>query len=327
MNLSEIGELTLLDIVRKKFGRKVPGIVLGIGDDAAVIRTGKAHLLLTTDMMVEGVHFDLRWTTPFQLGFKLVSVNVSDIYAMGGRPRFLLLNFAAPGHFDIALFHNFFEGIRKAVETYDLSLVGGDISSSEKVVLSATVTGDARKIVSRSGARVGDLIYVSGFLGDSACGLQLMRRMKKPVEIEKNEKVESGLRWEVISPLLRRHLMPEAVKPDKFARQATSMIDISDGLLIDLSRLCRESRIGVKIYEERIPMSHGLREAAEFLKVDPLDLAFGGGEDYELLFTAPENKKVKAFCIGVVTKSGMKIVDKKGNTSSIAIRGYQHFAD
>jgi thiamine-monophosphate kinase len=327
MNLSEIGELPLLDIVKKKFSRKVPGLVVGIGDDAAVIRTGKTHTLLTTDMMVEGVHFDLRWTTPFQLGFKLVSANVSDIYAMGGRPRFLLLNFAAPGHSDVALFHNFFEGIGKAVERYDLSLVGGDISASEKVVLSATVTGDARKIVTRSGARVGDLIYVSGFLGDSACGLRLMKRIKKPVRIEKNETVEAGPGWEVISPLLRRHLMPEAVKPAKYVRQATSMIDISDGLLIDLSRLCRESKIGVKIFEERIPISYELREAAKFLKMDPLELAFGGGEDYELLFTAPENKKVKAFCIGVVTRSGMKVVNEKGNTGSIAIRGYQHFAD
>jgi len=326
MNLSEVGEIPLLEAVRKKFSRTVPGLVVGIGDDAAVIKPSKAPMLLTTDMMVEGVHFDLRWTTSFQLGFKLVSVNVSDIYAMGGRPRFLLLNFAAPKDFDTELFHNFFKGIRKALKTYSLDLIGGDISASEKVILSATVIGHARKILRRSGAQVGDCVYVSGYLGNSACGLQLMRRIKRTVEIEKNKRVEYGPGWKVISPLLRRYLMPEVVPPDKFTDKATAMMDISDGLLVDLSRLCRESRVGVTIYEESIPMSRELKETAKLLKKDPLDLALGGGEDYELLFTAPENQRVDAFCIGMIMESGMKIVHKTGKTSTIVIKGYQHFA-
>jgi thiamine-monophosphate kinase len=327
MNLSEAGELALLEILRKKFRKKPSRLVLGIGDDAAVIKAGKtAYMLLTTDMMVEGVHFDLRWTTPFQLGFKLVSVNVSDIYAMGGRPEFLLLNFAAPGHADIVFFNRLFDGIKKATEVYDLTLVGGDVSSSDKVVLSATVTGHTSRILSRKGARVGDRIYVTGHLGDSACGLELMKRIKRPVEIEKKKKTELDLEWTAALPLITRHLMPRAVKPDRFVRKATSMIDISDGLLIDLSRLCRESRVGAVIYAERIPISDEMRKAAVCLGTSADELAMGGGEDYELLLTAPEDKKIKAFCIGEIVSSGMKIIDGTGKKRNIAVRGYRHFA-
>lgn len=327
MNLSEAGELALLEILRKKFRKKPSRLVLGIGDDAAVIKAGKtAYMLLTTDMMVEGVHFDLRWTTPFQLGFKLVSVNVSDIYAMGGRPEFLLLNFAAPGNVDIVFFNRLFDGIKEATEAYDLTLVGGDVSSSDKVVLSATVTGHTSRILSRKGARVGDRIYVTGHLGDSACGLELMKRIKRPVEIEKKKKTELDLEWTAALPLITRHLMPRAVRPDRFVRKATSMIDISDGLLIDLSRLCRESKVGAVIYAERIPISDELKKAAAYLGTRADELAMGGGEDYELLFTAREDKKIIAFCIGEIVSSGMKIIDDRGNKHNVAAKGYQHFA-
>ncbi len=325
MKLSQVGELSLLGVLQKRFGKRGPGVLAGIGDDCAVVRPGGRNLLLTTDMMVEGVHFDMRWTTPFQLGFKLVSVNVSDVYAMGGRPQFLLLDFSAGRDVEVGAFRRIFDGVEKAAQRYGVSLIGGDISSSPKIVLSATVTGYASRFISRGGARVGDRIYVSGFLGDSGCGLQLLKRINRTVEIERRKKIDCGLPWEVALPLIRRHLMPVAVNPERFAGKATSMIDVSDGLLIDLSRICGESGVGARLYAERLPMSRQLRKAAEYLKTDPLRFVFGGGEDYELLFTAPCNRKVDAFCIGEITDSGMTLVDETGQMESLAVKGYEHF--
>jgi thiamine-monophosphate kinase len=326
MRLSEVGELSLLGILQKRFGEKAPHVLAGIGDDCAVVQPAGKNLLLTTDMMVEGVHFDMRWTTPFQLGFKLVSANVSDVYAMGGRPQFLLLNFSAGGDAEVDTFERIFDGIEKAAGLYGVSLVGGDISSSERIVLSATVTGYAAKFIRRSGARVGDRIYVTGFLGDSACGLELLKRVKRPVEIERRKKMDCGLPSGVALPLLRRHLMPVAVRPDLFAHKATSMIDISDGLLLDLSRLCEASGSGARLYAERLPVSKRLKKAAEYLKMDPFRFVLGGGEDYQLLFTAPRASKVDAFCIGEITESGITVVDERGRAKSVTVRGYEHFA-
>jgi thiamine-monophosphate kinase len=326
MKLSEVGELSLLGILQKRFRKTTAHVLAGIGDDCAVVRPSGKNLLLTTDMMVEGVHFDMRWTTPFQLGFKLVSANVSDVYAMGGTPRFLLLNFAAGRDAEVETFNKIFDGIEKAARQYDVSLIGGDISSSEKIVLSATVTGYASKFIRRSGARVGDNIYVTGYLGDSACGLELLKKIKKPVEIERRKKIDCGLPWKVVMPLLRRHLMPIAKSPEDFRRKATSMIDVSDGLMIDLSRICAASGVGARLYLEQLPGSRQLNVAAEYLRMDPLRFVFGGGEDYELLFTAPRGSKLDAFCIGEITKSGMVVVDEGGKTKSISVRGYEHFA-
>jgi thiamine-monophosphate kinase len=326
MRLSEVGELSLLGILQKRFGKRGPRVLAGIGDDCAVVRPTGKNLLLTTDMMVEGVHFNMRWTTPFQLGFKLVSANVSDIYAMGGRPQFLLLTFSAGSDTEVDTFKRIFDGIEKAAGIYGVSLVGGDISSSERIVLSATVTGYAARFIRRSGARVGDRIYVTGFLGESACGLELLKKIKRPVEIERRKKTDCGLPWGVALPLLRRHLMPVAVRPDRFISGSTSMIDVSDGLLIDLSRICEASGAGARLYAERLPVSKRLKRAADYLRMDPFGFVVGGGEDYELLFTAPHGNKVDAFCIGEMTDSGMTVVDERGRTKSVEVRGYEHFA-
>src|SRR4030067_1226002 len=185
MNLSQIGELPLLEQIRKSFEKHSSHVLVGIGDDAALIKPENKNLLVTTDMMVEGVHFDLSFVTPYQLGFKLVSVNVSDIYAMGGEPKFILLTLAMNKRTDKKAFDSFFEGAQKAMSLYGLSLVGGDISASRKgIIVSATVLGYATKYVKRSGARIGDRIYVTANLGDSACGLELLKKIKKPVPIE-----------------------------------------------------------------------------------------------------------------------------------------------
>jgi len=339
--LSQIGELPLLEQIRKDFSKKSKNVLVGIGDDAAVVEPINKYLLATTDMMVEGIHFDLRFVTSYQLGFKLISVNVSDICAMGGEPYYLLLNIAINRNATKRFLDMFFDGVKDAISVYDTGLIGGDLSSSNKgMSISATVIGYADKYIRRSGAKMGDKIYVTGSLGDSACGLELLKKIKKPVPLRRHlspsiEKgkgggvktlcFEYGLSKKTIEPLLRRHLLPEARNPKDFVHAATSMIDISDGLLIDMSRLCSESKAGARIYEEKIPMSPEMKKAAEKLGISPIKLALSGGEDYELLFTAPAGRKIKAISIGDIAESKKVIVDKKGREKPFSAEGYQHF--
>jgi len=300
-------------------------MLVGIGDDAAVIKAGK-NILLTTDMMVEGVHFDLSWITPFQLGFKLVSVNISDIYAMGGKPQYVLLNFSAHRNSTREFFDLFFDGIEEALKTYSVSLIGGDISSADRIMLSLTAVGTGEKILKRKGARVGDRIYVTGTPGDSACGLALLKKIRRTIDFAKPGRKGLPVSWDIAAPLLRRHLMPLARNPKRISGAATSMIDISDGLLLDLSRLCKESGVGARIWVRDIPVSKELKEVSACLGVSALDLALNGGEDYELLFTASAKAKVEASCIGEITRSGISVVDDKGKRTKVSVRGYQHFS-
>lgn len=367
MRLSEIGELSLLEKIRGRFGSASRGIVIGIGDDAAVINPSGKKLLLTTDIMVEGVHFDRAFITPWQLGFKIVSVNVSDIYAMGGDPRFLLLDIAAKKDTEERFIESFFDGIQRALDFYALALIGGDLSASKSdMIISATLVGYAGKPLLRSGARPGDRIYVTGDLGDSACGLELLKiiRKKVPVEFAVHRKGEVprrvgsersmesgktaerlhsqhaerndlssviseisrlGIEWDDAEPLLRRHLMPEARNPRKFLSRATSMIDLSDGLYIDLSRVCEESGVGARIYLGKVPMSLQMRTTAAALGLEPYRLATSGGEDYELLFTAPPNRRIALPSIGEITVSERVVVDIDGRESRFTAKGYRHW--
>jgi thiamine-monophosphate kinase len=345
LTISQLGELPLIDEIRKRYAQKSGGVTVGIGDDAAVIKIGGKHLLATTDMMIEGVHFDLRFTTAYQLGFKLISVNVSDIYAMGGTPHYALLNIAMPGQTTSEFVHMLLSGVKDAMKLYRTVLIGGDLSSTKGVIsLAATLIGSTGKYILRSGARVGDRIYVTGNLGDSVCGFHILKKLGRTIPIglkrtrttihsfPKKDGTRlkgpfwSGLSWATAEPLLRRHLMPEARKPRTMINDATSMIDISDGLLIDLTRLCNESGTGARIYEEKIPVSAEMREVAERLGIDPLNLALTGGEDYELLFTAPKKKKIRAACIGDITESQRIIVPASGKERAFSAEGYQHFS-
>jgi thiamine-monophosphate kinase len=338
--LSQIGELNLLDKIRKGFPQKATNVAVGIGDDAAVIKPPRKYLLATTDMMVEGVHFDLRFITPFQLGFKLISVNISDIFAMGGKPGYCLLNVAVSRNMRAGFIDKLFDGVRAAMTLYRTVLVGGDLSAADKVCLSATLIGYAGTYITRSGAKVGDRIYVTGTLGDSACGLEVLKRVKKNIPLRKTaggaRKAKSegailsklarlGLKYETVKPLLRRHLMPEAREPARFLNSATSMIDVSDGLLIDLSRLCDESKVGARIYAQNVPLSPELKSVASRLGISALELALSGGEDYELLFTAPPGRRINAAYIGDITGSGRVIADGKGKEKPFGAKGYQHF--
>jgi thiamine-monophosphate kinase len=325
MRLSEKGELKLVEGIRRRFPKKSRSVLTGIGDDSAVIKADRERMLVTTDMMCEGVHFDLRFVSFHQLGFKLVSVNVSDIYAMAGRPAFALLGIAA-GDIEESSLNGFFNGVSEALKLYGVSLVGGDVSSSVSgIMVSLTLIGYAHKPVLRGGARPGDRIYVTGPLGEAACGLELLKKIGRTVEIEKGRKTGKPLPWKVIEPLIKRHLMPVARKPGRIGRYATSMIDISDGLFIDLGRLAMESGVGARLYKEKIPVSENLIKAASYLGLDPFSLASGGGEDYELLFTAPKGIKVKAIFIGEVTEKGRVLVEEGGLERKIPAEGYQHF--
>jgi thiamine-monophosphate kinase len=348
MKISRIGELSLLEHIRRTFGRKAKDIIAGIGDDAAVVNPSGKHTLLTTDMMAEGVHFDLSFVTAYQLGFKLISVNVSDICAMAGKPSFVLIAIAVCNNTRTEFINDFFQGVGAALKLYKIALIGGDVSSAvNDIVLSATVIGYAENFVLRSGARPGDRLYVTGPLGDSACGLALLKQLGSTVPLQVNRSFSDlkhspgvvrhrrlrsylsrqGLSWKTTEPLFRRHLMPEARMPKQWCRSATAMIDISDGLLIDLSRLCNESRVGARLYEEKIPISVELKKAASRLGLSPLTMALSGGEDYELLFTAPRERKVRAICIGDITESKRIIVDRAGKERPFSAAGYQHFAN
>jgi len=325
MKLSQAGELSLLEILRKRFGKRSRSVSVGIGDDAAVISAGR-KVLLTTDMMVEGVHFDLTWTTPYQLGFKLVSVNISDIFAMGGTPQYVLLNFSAHRNSTREYFDQFFDGVEEALKTYGVSLIGGDISSADRIMLSLTAVGTGGKVLKRKGAKVGDRIYVTGNLGDSACGLAMLKKIRRTIDFTKHGRKGLPVAWDIAAPLLRRHLMPLARNPKRISNAATAMIDISDGLLIDLSRLCRESDVGARIRVKDIPVSEEMKVTAACLGISAQDLALSGGEDYELLFTASPKKEVKAFCVGEITRSGISVVDDNGEKIKVSARGYQHFS-
>jgi thiamine-monophosphate kinase len=334
MKLSQIGELKLINILKRKFSKFPKDIIVGIGDDSAVIKTNKKKLLITSDMLVEGIHFDLSYTTPHQLGFKLITVNVSDIYAMGGKPTHFLINLSLKKDTEKKFFEDFFNGIQKAMIHYRVNLIGGDISSTLKnISLSATMLGYSDKVIRRNGAKIGDKIYVSGYLGDSACGLKILNTFKKPLlsdsgklkdEYKKLIKTKfNSSSLPDVEYLIRRHLMPVADNSGVNIKKITSMIDISDGLLIDLSRLCDESKTGARIFLDRVPLSNELLRISNLLKIPAIKIALTGGEDYRLLLTSPT--KINAYCIGEIIKSGKELIDKNGRKINFSAVGYQHF--
>ena len=268
----------LLAVIRKVLSGDGPGVVVGPGDDAAVLETGRGFAVATADMLVEGVHFDRALTSARDLGYKAIVVNVSDIAAMAASPRHALVTLGLPADVDAAWVIELYGGMRTACDEYALSLVGGDLSSARECVISVTVTGEVArgKAVLRSGARVGDRIVVTGALGGSAAGLELARRGHAAVTSEWGRE------------LLGSHFRPAARVGEAATLAqagATAMMDLSDGLLLDLSRLCAESAVGARLDEDAVPLAGGLAELREAIGIDPMDLALAGGEDYELLAT------------------------------------------
>ena len=335
MYLEELGEHGLIRRIQKRFKSKDRSIVVGIGDDAAIINPspGKS-LIISTDTLREDIHFKKKFYSPSDIGWKAVAVSVSDIAAMGGIPRFLLLSIAVPDKTIVKDIDGLLNGVKDISTLYDIALIGGNISRSKKgITLDTTVMGELPKGKGRlrSGASVGDLIYVTGIVGSSAIGLSLL----------KSSSVYSTTSLST-SQLISTHLRPlpkvnEGIILSK-NKLATAMIDISDGLLADLSHICDQSKVGANIYRDLIPLPDIHLKLKKRLAKEPLFYALYGGEDYELLFTIKKRDREKLEAIfkkknfditfiGEITSkdNGIRMVGIDGNKRIIRPGGFDHF--
>lgn len=331
MQLKKVGEFGLIDIISKQAAGPHPSVIKGIGDDAAVVKAAANQcLLITTDILKEGVHFKKNSTSPYLLGKKSISVNLSDIAAMGGSPLYYLVSISAPAGTSLEFVKKLYQGMDKQAQRFNTFLLGGDtVSSRDTISISITLLGKAPKenIVYRKGAKKGDLIYVTGFLGDAALGLLM---------------IENYSRIPGRNPLVRKHLDPvpriEEGKQIARLKAAGSMIDISDGLMADLRHILTQSRVGAKIRLSALPLSSQYRKHCLELSNDFYYPALCGGEDYELLFTVnPQNRKkvenlakritTPLTCIGEITgnPSELAVLDEKGQRVPCKEEGYKHF--
>src|SRR6195952_3256862 len=287
--IASLGEFGLIDHLTRNIEHKNAGSILGVGDDAAVIDHFGKQTVLTTDLLIENVHFDLAYTPLKHLGYKSIIVNLSDIYAMNATPTQVTLSVAFSNRFSVEALDEFYEGVFAACEKYEVDLVGGDTSASQKgFVISVTAIGEVTpdKFVKRSTAKTGDLLCVTGYLGGAFLGLTLLEREKK-IYLE-NPKVQPDLEGEKY--IVERMLKPEARKDiieffDDSSISPTAMMDVSDGLSSEILHICKQSELGCVIYEEKIPIHEDSRNAAFKFGLDPTACALSGGEDYELLFT------------------------------------------
>jgi thiamine-monophosphate kinase len=317
--LAEIGEFGLLATLLPKLpvGRDV---ILGPGDDCAIVQSRSQRLLLTVDALVEGVHFHSGWLTPWQLGRKAFLVNASDIAAMGGTPRWCVVNLAAPRHAAAADLTAISSGVAEAARENGASLVGGNLSRAARLAVDVTVVGAAPpRPLRRSGARSGDLLYVTGQLGDAALGVRALQRDRHARGPAVRRFREPPSRWRAGAQLAR-------------SGAAAAMIDVSDGLIRDLGHLCAASRVGARIMLDRLPCAPRVRRAG-------LSLALAGGEDYELLCAVPaqHRRRVERLaarfgcpftCIGECRPApdGLQVVDGEGRVVPLSVTGHDHFA-
>lgn len=335
--ISTLGEFGLIDHLTKNFEIQNVSTVLSVGDDAAVIDHFGKQTIVTTDLLIEGIHFDLMYTPLKHLGYKAVVVNVSDVYAMNATPTQITISIAFSNRFSVEALDEFYEGVFIACEKYGVDLVGGDTSSSDKgFIISVTCIGEVtpNKFVKRSTAQNGDLICVSGDLGGAFLGLTLMEREKK-IFLE-NPKVQPDLENE--DYIVGRLLKPEARKDiieffEKNEITPTSMMDISDGLSSEVLHLCKQSILGCRIYEEKIPIHDLARKAAFKFGLDPTVCALNGGEDYELIFTLKQadydkitlNEEIAVVGYMTAFEEGIKLLTKGGNTFDITAQGWNAF--
>ncbi len=335
--ISSLGEFGLIDHLTKNNEIRNASSIVSVGDDAAVLDHFGKQVVITTDMLVEGIHFDLMYTPLKHLGYKSVIVNLSDIYAMNATPQQITLSIAFSNRFSVEALEEFYEGVYAACERYNVDLIGGDTTSSQKgFVISVTAIGEVApdKYVKRSTAKTGDLICVSGDLGGAFLGLTLLEREKK-VFLE-TKGVQPDL--EDQDYIIGRFLKPEARKDiiEFFAAEKimpTSMIDISDGLSSEILHICKQSKMGCVLYEEKIPINEMARQFAYKLEIDPTACALSGGEDYELLFTIDQGDYNKIASnddisiVGHVTEpeEGSVIITKGGNTHKLTAQGWNAF--
>jgi len=337
--ISSLGEFGLIDRFAKHFEAKNPSTLKGIADDAAVFRFGESGpaTVVSTDLLVEGIHFDLMYHPMRHLGYKAVIVNLSDIYAMNAVPRQITFSMALSSKVSVEAVDELMEGVKAACEEYKVDLVGGDTTSSLRgVVLSVTAIGEAmpEKIVYRNGANVGDLVCITGNLGAAYLGLQILER-EKQLYLD-NPSIQPKL--DEATTLVGAQLKPEARKDiiAAFARTElvpTSMIDISDGLASELYHICKQSNVGALIEESGVPIHPDAQLKALDFKLDPITCALSGGEDYELLFTIDPKDvdKVKylpdIYIAGEIVpkEDGLKLNTTGGNLHEIPAQGWKHF--
>jgi thiamine-monophosphate kinase len=332
----ELSEDELIEAIRRVVDAEHPGVLLGIGDDAALVAPGSGETVLTTDMLIEGVHFERGSISARDLGAKAIVVNVSDIAAMAASPRYALVSVALPEDVEASWVVELAAGMRAACDEHALALVGGDTNRAPVVVISVTVVGDVApgRAVRRSGARVGDAVVVTGELGAAAGGFALSRAHPSRAAAALSQPWGRELAGALARPVAR---VGEARSLAQAG--ATAMMDISDGLAKDLARLCRASGVGARVELARVPVAGALRAGAETLGVDALALALGGGEDYELLATLPpegvprarealdERFGVPLAEIGrIVEGSGLVAVDADGHEAPLEPVGWDHFA-
>ncbi|PRY08883.1 thiamine-phosphate kinase [Pontibacter ummariensis] len=335
--LSELGEFGLIKLIKDKIELRHPSTVKGIGDDAAVLEPQEKQIVVSSDMLLEGVHFDLTFCPLKHLGYKAVAVNVSDIAAMNAKPTQITVNIALGARFTVEAVDELYEGIRLACENYNVDLIGGDTTSSRAgLVISVTAIGEVAKgeAVLRSGAKENNLICVTGDLGAAYVGLQILEREKQAFianpemqpELEGKEYVvgrqlRPEARMDVIHELKERGIKP------------TAMIDVSDGLASELLHICSQSKVGATIYKDNLPADEQMLETAMEFNLDPITCIMNGGEDYELLFTVPleDYDKVKNHpdisIIGKITDAseGVNLANKQGQAFPLQAQGWVHF--
>ena len=332
--ISSLGEFGLIDHLTKNNEIRNASTIVTVGDDAAVLDHFGKQIVVTTDMLVEGIHFDLMYTPLKHLGYKSVIVNLSDIYAMNATPAQITMSVAFSNRFSVEALEEFYEGVYAACERYNVDLVGGDTSSSQKgFIICVTAIGEVApgKYVTRSGAKKGDLICVSGDLGSAFLGLTLLEREKKVFLETKGVQPDLENQDYIIGRLLKPEARKEII--EYFAKDEimpTAMIDISDGLSSEILHICKQSEVGCMLYEEKIPVSELARLFAYKLELDPTACALSGGEDYELLFTIDQKDYDKIATNGQITvvghitekEKGTTIITKGGNTYPLTAQGW-----
>ncbi|MEZ4944978.1 MAG: thiamine-phosphate kinase [Cyclobacteriaceae bacterium] len=338
LEINQLGEFGLIDRINSNVELSNKSSLFGIGDDAAVIDGGEESILLCTDMLTEGVHFDLSYTPLQHLGYKAVVVNISDIAAMNGRPEQIVVSLGLSNRFSVEAIDTLYEGINAACKNYNVDLVGGDITSSASgLVISIAAIGKVKKdkVVYRSGAKENDIVCVTGDLGGAYLGLQILERDKQVFLTNPDMKPQ----LENFEYMVGRQLKPEArtdivYELAELGIKPTSMIDISDGLASELLHISKNSGVGIKIFEDKIPIDTKVYETAAIeLKIDPVTCALNGGEDYELLFTINQTdfEKIKnhqdIHFIGHVHDNAKQnlLITKQGTPIPLTAQGWNHF--
>ncbi|MGB5229002.1 MAG: thiamine-phosphate kinase [Eudoraea sp.] len=337
-SLEKLGEFGLIDHLTQNFKLQHKSSIKGVGDDAAVLDFKDKKTLVSTDLLIEGIHFDLSYMPLKHLGYKAVMANLSDIYAMNATATQITVSVAVSNRFPLEALEEFYEGISLACELYKIDLVGGDTTSSTTgMIISITAIGEAANedIVYRSGAKPNDLLVVSGDLGAAYMGLQVLKREKEVFKVNPNNQPDLS----AYSYIIERQLKPEARKDivellKKLNIQPTSMIDISDGLSSEILHLCKQSKVGCNLYEDKIPLDPTVISACEEFKLDSTLVALSGGEDYELLFTIdqkkfPELKGNPNFTVvGHITdkNEGAHLVSRNNSKIPLTAQGWNSFA-